>query len=207
KPEGGDCGVSGRCHRGRASDWRPGWSRRAAAGGVVLRTDHPDLGSAACRGVVGRLPGRGRRRRRAAGDPADGRRAMIVLALLVSVGLCVATLALLNDSAIAGHAPAWFWAMVVAGWIAASYAVARLSALKLTRPAQRLVDVAVPVLFGAFVFYLWEVAVRGFGVPPVLLPAPSAIATRFVSSLPTLGADFVQTFLRGVLSGYAIGCA
>ena len=132
---------------------------------------------------------------------------MIALALLASVGLCVATLALLNDPAIAAHAPAWFWAMVVATWIAASYAVSRLSALKLTRLAQRLIDIAVPVLFGALVFYLWEVAVRGFGVPPVLLPAPSAIAARFISSLPTLGADFVQTFLRGVLSGYAIGCA
>jgi NitT/TauT family transport system permease protein len=132
---------------------------------------------------------------------------MIAIALLVSVGLCVATLALLNDPAIAGNAPTWFWAMVIAAWIAAGYAVSRLSGLKLAGAAQRLVDVAVPILFGAFVFYLWEVAVRGFGVPPVLLPAPSAIAARFVASLPTLGADFVQTFMRGVLSGYAIGCA
>ena len=132
---------------------------------------------------------------------------MIALALLVSAGFCVATLALLNDPAIAGNAPAWFWAMVIAAWIAAGYAVSWLSALKLAgAAAQRLVDVAVPTLFGAFVFYLWEVAVRGFGVPPVLLPAPSAIAARFAASLPTLGADFVQTFVRGVLSGYAIGC-
>ena len=64
----------------------------------------------------------------------------------------------------------------------------------------------VPLLFGATVFYLWEVAVRGFGVPPVLLPAPSAAAARFAASLPTLGGDFVQTFVRGVLIGYAIGC-
>ena len=48
-------------------------------------------------------------------------------------------------------------------------------------------------------FYLWEVAVRGFGVPSVLMPAPSAIATRFAASLPMLGEDFVQTFVRGVL--------
>jgi NitT/TauT family transport system permease protein len=131
---------------------------------------------------------------------------MIALALLVTVGLCGTTIALLNDPVIAGNAPAWFWAMVVVAWIAASYAVSQLSALRLAGTAQRLVDIAVPVLFGAFVFYLWEVAVRGFGVPPVLLPAPGAIAARFVGSLPTLGADFVQTFVRGVLSGYAIGC-
>jgi len=61
-------------------------------------------------------------------------------------------------------------------------------------------------LFGAFVFYLWEVAVRGFGVPSVLLPAPSAIATRFLGSLWTLWQDFFQTFILGVLSGYVIGC-
>jgi NitT/TauT family transport system permease protein len=55
-------------------------------------------------------------------------------------------------------------------------------------------------------FYLWEVAVRGLGVPPVLLPSPSAAAARFAASLPTLAADFNQTFIRGVLIGYAIGC-
>ena len=48
---------------------------------------------------------------------------------------------------------------------------------------------------------------RGFGVPPVLLPAPSAAAARFAHSLPTLAADFTQTFIKGVLIGYAIGCA
>jgi NitT/TauT family transport system permease protein len=62
------------------------------------------------------------------------------------------------------------------------------------------------LLFGAVVFYLWEVAVRGFGVPSVIMPAPSAAAARFAASLPTLGADFVQTFIRGVLIGYVIGC-
>jgi NitT/TauT family transport system permease protein len=56
------------------------------------------------------------------------------------------------------------------------------------------------------VFYLWEVLVRGFGVSPVIMPAPSAAAARFFASLPTLGQDFVQTFVRGVLIGYVIGC-
>jgi NitT/TauT family transport system permease protein len=62
------------------------------------------------------------------------------------------------------------------------------------------------LLFGAVVFYLWEVLVRGFGVPSVIMPAPSAAASRFMMSLPTLGQDFVQTFIRGVLIGYVIGC-
>jgi NitT/TauT family transport system permease protein len=66
---------------------------------------------------------------------------------------------------------------------------------------------AIPVLFGAFVIYLWEVAVRGFGVSPVLMPAPSSTAKRIAESLPVLGEDFVQTFIRSVLVGYVIGCA
>jgi NitT/TauT family transport system permease protein len=68
------------------------------------------------------------------------------------------------------------------------------------------VNLAVPLLFGATAFYLWEVAVRGLGVPTVLLPPPSAAATRFFASLPILAGDFTQTFIRGVLIGYAIGC-
>ena len=38
------------------------------------------------------------------------------------------------------------------------------------------------------------------------MPAPSAIAARFAGSLRTLGEDFAQTFLRGALAGYLIGC-
>ncbi len=72
---------------------------------------------------------------------------------------------------------------------------------------RRALDLAIPLLFGGFVFYLWEVAVRGFGVPSVLMPSPSATAVRFSGSLPTLGEDFVQTFVRGMLTGYVIGCS
>jgi putative NIF3 family GTP cyclohydrolase 1 type 2 len=43
-------------------------------------------------------------------------------------------------------------------------------------------------------------------VSPVLLPAPSAIAARIGSSGATLRADVMQTFVKGALSGYAIGC-
>ena len=48
---------------------------------------------------------------------------------------------------------------------------------------------------------------RGFAVPFVLLPPPSAIGARLADSLPILAADFRQTFLKAVLAGYAIGCA
>jgi NitT/TauT family transport system permease protein len=69
----------------------------------------------------------------------------------------------------------------------------------------RAADLAPPALFGAGVLLAWELIVRSFGVPVIILPAPSAIFTRFVHSIPTLAADFAQT-IQGVLAGYAIGC-
>jgi NitT/TauT family transport system permease protein len=120
---------------------------------------------------------------------------------------CAATLALLGDDAIAGSAARGFWLLVLATWLGAALTLTRLAALPAADQVARwLQDLAVPVLFGAFVLYLWEVAVRGFGVPSVLMPAPSATAARLAQSLPVLGEDFVQTFVRSVLSGYVIGC-
>ena len=69
----------------------------------------------------------------------------------------------------------------------------------------RLVRVLVPVLFGLSILVLWEGVVRGFGVSPVILPAPSEVAARFVAETGTLWEDFVQTVLKGALSGYVIG--
>jgi NitT/TauT family transport system permease protein len=118
------------------------------------------------------------------------------------------TLALLRDPAVAGSAAAGFWLMVLAVWLAAALCVMQLATMRSrVEAARRALDLAIPLLFGAVVFYLWEVLVRGFGVPPVIMPAPSAAAARFAASLPTLGGDFVQTFVRGVLIGYVIGCS
>jgi NitT/TauT family transport system permease protein len=70
----------------------------------------------------------------------------------------------------------------------------------------RAARLAVPILFGVTLLVLWEGLVRGFAVPSILLPAPSAIGARLFSSLPILWADFRQTFLKSVLSGYVAGC-
>lgn len=64
----------------------------------------------------------------------------------------------------------------------------------------------VPAVFGVTLLVMWEVAVRGFGISPVILPPPSAIGARIATSLPMLWTDFVQTFAKGALSGYVIGC-
>ena len=68
----------------------------------------------------------------------------------------------------------------------------------------RAADLLPPLLFGAVVLSLWELGVRLFGIPLIILPTPSAIFMRFIVSTPTLAADFLQT-IRGVLGGYALG--
>ena len=90
-----------------------------------------------------------------------------------------------------------FW---VAAWASSAWMARRWG----RTPAVRVI---VPVLFGITVLVLWEGLVRGLQVPPVILPAPSAIAARLVSMPEVLWADFVQTVLKGALTGFVIGAA
>ncbi|MBC8718134.1 ABC transporter permease [Ochrobactrum sp. Marseille-Q0166] len=93
--------------------------------------------------------------------------------------------------------------MVAVSW----FVVQGLASVKIRNAqGQKLIDIAVPALFGIAMLVLWEVAVRIFNVPSVLLPAPSAIAARISSSVPILWADFQQTFLKAVIIGYVAGC-
>ncbi len=99
-----------------------------------------------------------------------------------------------------------YWALVAAAWLTAWAFVQSLAALRPPdRAAQRFLGVAVPLVFGLWVLILWEVLVRGFAVPVILLPAPSVIWTKLAASLPVLRADFYQTF-KAVLFGYSVGC-
>ena len=66
-------------------------------------------------------------------------------------------------------------------------------------------DILYPAVFGIGVLLFWQAVVKGFGVPEVLLPAPSDIWAKLSSSLPTLRIDFVQTFVRAVIPGWIIG--
>ncbi|MGX5664828.1 ABC transporter permease [Rhizobium daejeonense] len=71
---------------------------------------------------------------------------------------------------------------------------------------RRITNTAVPLIFGVTLLVIWECVVRGFSIPSILLPAPSMIWTRLINSIPTLWADFRQTFLKSVLTGYVLGC-
>lgn len=61
-------------------------------------------------------------------------------------------------------------------------------------------------LFGLWILVSWQVLALGLGVPRVLLPAPSFIATSLWEHAATLGKDFVQTVGKAVVVGWALGC-
>ncbi|MHB2264260.1 ABC transporter permease [Aliihoeflea sp. PC F10.4] len=104
----------------------------------------------------------------------------------------------MNAGLVTGAVVFWLAAWAVNEW---------LVRIKARGIAARAVNFLVPVLFGMALLVLWEGLVRGFNVPSVLLPPPSAIWARITVSTATLWADFYQTFIRSVLPGYAIGCA
>ena len=86
----------------------------------------------------------------------------------------------------------------LAGW--------RLNVWLANQPKTRATRLAVPIIFGVTLIVLWECVVRGFEISPVLLPAPTMIAARFAVSTGILWEDFVQTVIKGALTGYVMGC-
>lgn len=106
----------------------------------------------------------------------------------------------------AAHAQAepdpWFWL--------ASTMVAALAVLSIRRLANleggRWVGSLTAALFGLWVVYFWQVLVVAFAVPRVLLPPPLAIVEAMGLHGTVLWRDFVQTVLKAVLIGWALGC-
>jgi NitT/TauT family transport system permease protein len=141
-----------------------------------------------------------------------GSRRGMSVALLVMLAALTAGLAFALVGALSGgleYAAGSGYALALAAmWLGAWRIVQALSAARLPAgPVQALVGIAIPLVFGITILVMWEAGVRGFGsqMMKVILPAPSAIGARFASSLPVLGADFLQTF-RGVIVGYVLGC-
>lgn len=90
----------------------------------------------------------------------------------------------------------------LAFWLVAWFVNGAIS----SRPPTPLSRAAVPAIFGVTILVVWEGLVTGLEVPGVILPAPSDIAVRIAQSADILWIDFVQTIVKGALSGYAIGC-
>ena len=127
-----------------------------------------------------------------------------VLLAAVAVAM-LSALGVVHD--VGARASQGFWLFVLASWLIAWRSVDGIAAFSVRDlRIQRAVDTVVPAVFGLTLLFLWEVLTVGFGVPQVLLPAPSMIGERIASSTGTLWADFEQTFIKAVLSGYVMGC-
>ncbi len=95
-----------------------------------------------------------------------------------------------------------FWLLLVAVFMQARTTVQRFAALE----GGHALTTAATALFGAWGIYFWQILVRAFDVPRVLLPAPTDIVMALLEHSATLGGDFVQTVLKSVLIGYTLGC-
>lgn len=95
-----------------------------------------------------------------------------------------------------------FWLLLLALFFQARTCVQRLAALD----GMPTLSTATAALFGAWGIYFWQILIRAFDVPKVLLPAPSDILVALVEHSATLGGDFVQTVMKSVLIGYTLGC-
>jgi len=93
----------------------------------------------------------------------------------------------------------WRLALILGVWLGAWAFNAELA----KRSNQGLI---VAAIFGITLLVLWEMTVRLYDVSFVILPTPTDIAVKFAASTDILWRDFVQTFVKGALSGYVIGC-
>lgn len=130
----------------------------------------------------------------------------LVLLCVVALG-GLATLAVIAPGDAKGFGALGFWCFIVALAFLVWRGMAVMSDCEVENAAlQRCLNVVVPAAFGFWILYLWEIVVIGFGISPILLPAPSAIGASFAQHLDVLAADFYQTFAKAVLSGYVLGC-
>ncbi|MGA1832079.1 ABC transporter permease [Rhizobium wenxiniae] len=107
-----------------------------------------------------------------------------------------------------GMASTAFFFILAANWLLAWRCVSILSELRIrSRAIDSLLRLVIPAIFGAWFLILWEAVTRGFGIPFIILPPPSAIGARLASSIPTLWADVQQTVFKAVIVGYVVGCA
>lgn len=127
-------------------------------------------------------------------------------ALLLTIG-CIAgafaPLILTRTVDASGYDAIGLWLFLVALGLLVWRSLALLSR---AANGNHLLAFAVPALFGIWLLYLWQVVTIGFGIPSVLLPSPEQIGAAIENNTSTLFADFYQTVVKSVLSGFAFGC-
>ena len=127
-------------------------------------------------------------------------------ATLLLVMPCVAgaiAFATLPPSTGAAPAASGFWLALLGTLALALISVQRSAALA----GSRLYGSLTAALFGLWLLFFWQVGVTAFEVPRVLLPSPAAIVQSMLAQSDTLGRDFVQTVLKSVVVGWALGSA
>lgn len=116
-------------------------------------------------------------------------------------------LALMLPETMASTNPIGFWSVIVVAWACAWLFVEELAFLSFKSiKLQKMVNLAIPIIFGIWILLIWQLLVVGFGISRVLLPPPSEIGVRISNSMAILWEDFKQTFLKAVLVGYILGC-
>ncbi len=123
----------------------------------------------------------------------------------VATGAVVATWIVHADS-LTGHVSWGFWCYVLALGLLVWRSMSAFSTVRSQRKVlPQIFRLLVPGIFGIWLIVLWELIVVGFGVPRILLPAPSMIGDVFVESGSMLTADFHQTVIRSVIPGFVMG--
>ena len=101
-----------------------------------------------------------------------------VIVRIAALGVGAAALILLpTDELQMGLSASGFWLALIGLLLFAWIVMADLAAMKRNRWR----DIAIPLIFGLLLVYLWQAVVVGFAVPKVLLPAPTAIATAIAA--------------------------
>ncbi len=132
-------------------------------------------------------------------------------ALLGALAALAPMILLATDVVAALDAATWrsgFWCYAFSLACLATTTVRRLAALDMrSAPGAWAAQYGTPLLFGAWVIVFWQLLVRAFDVPQVLLPAPSVVWHSLLASIGVLAGDFGQTVLHSVLVGLVAGCA
>ena len=137
------------------------------------------------------------------------RRQSIFLILICFIALLSATwsvLSFIHSLNIETTMGSDVWLFVSALWFLTWYNLVALSAIKAKNKFMELfLTIVIPLIFGSWIFFLWEVLTVGLSVPQVLLPSPSVIWRVFDGAGATFLADFNQTFVRSAIPGFIMG--
>lgn len=126
--------------------------------------------------------------------PAD---ALLILAPMVLAGVVLAAPIASGEQPVGP--PFWLATLLLAGLAVAG--IRRMASFD----GHAVFASLTAALFGLWVVYFWQLLTVALDVPRVLLPAPWLILQSLVDHLPRLGDDFLQTVVKAVLIGWALG--